>query len=145
MLTMGVLAGIDVDEFGELSWTFESCKSERKAGALPFELERHLMGVIGPCSDSGGTVSENSPANIPLSELPHPLDVLSNSLSRGGMGLFCAKVRLMSTSLTLMLRRLVCFDVEAAISLNSFATGVVIGESSFPGMFTTTIELLSDS
>ena len=31
------------------------------------------------------------------------------------------------------------------MSLNSFAIGVVIGDSSFPGMFTTTIELLSDS
>jgi hypothetical protein len=145
MFTIGGLAGIDVGEFGGLSDIFESCKSERRAGALPFELERRLMGVTGSCDDSGGTASGNSLANIPLRELPHPFDVLSSSLSRGGMGLFCAKVRLISTSLTLMLRRLVCFDEEGVISLNSFATGVVIGESSFPGMFTTTIELLSDS
>lgn len=50
----------------------------------------------------------------------------------------------MSTSLTLMLRRLVCFDEETA-SLNSFTIGVVVGESSPPGIETTTIELLSDS
>lgn len=112
---------------------------------MPFELDRRLTGVTGSCNGSGETVSENSLANIPLRELPHPLDVLSSSFSRGGMGLFCAKVRLMSTSLTLMLRRLVCFDEEVITSLNSFAIGVVIGESSFPGMFTTTIELLSDS
>jgi hypothetical protein len=103
------------------------------------------MGVVGFCDDSGGAVSGNSPANIPLREDPHPFEVLSSSFSRGGMGLFCAKVRLTSTSLTLMLRRLVCFDDGAVTSLNSFAIGVVIGESSPPGMFTTTIELLSDS
>lgn len=112
---------------------------------MPFELERRFIGVTGSCNDSGETVSGNSRANIPLKELPHPFDVLSSSLRRGGMGLFCTKDRLMSASLTLMLRRLVCFDKEGVISLNSFAIGVVIGESSFPGMFTTTIELLSDS
>lgn len=145
MFTIGVSAGIDVDGLIGLSVTLESCKSEGRAGALPFWLERRLMGVTGSCNESEETVSENSPENIPLSELPHPFEVLSSSFSRGGMGLFCAKVRLMSTSLTLMLRRLVCFDEVVEISLNSFATGVVIGESSFPGMFTTTIELLSDS
>lgn len=145
IFTIGGSAGIDIDEFEGLSGIFESFEPERRAGALPFKLERPLMGVTGSCKDGGETASENSLANIPLRELPHPLDVLSSSFSRGGMGLFCAKVRLTSTSLTLMLRRLVCFDEEGVISLNSFAMGVVIGESSFPGMFTTTIELLSDS
>lgn len=145
IFTIGVSAGIEVDKFEGLSGIFRSCESERRAIALPFELERRLMGVTGSCDDNGETVSENSLANIPLRELPHPFDVLSSSFSRGGMGLFCAKVRLMSTSPTLILRRLVCFDEGPVISLNSFAMGVVIGESSFPGMFTTTIELLSDS
>jgi len=102
------------------------------------------MGVVGSCSDGGETTSGSAPANIPLRELPHPFEVLSSSFSRGGMGLFCDKARLASTSLTLMLRRLVCFDVGAT-SLKSFATGVVIGEPSLPGMFTTTIDPLSDS
>jgi len=102
------------------------------------------MGVVGSCSDSGEMVSDSSPANIPLRELPHPFEVLSSSFSRGGMGLFCDKARLASTSLTLMLRRLVCFD-EEPISLKSLATGVIVGEQSFPGMVTTTIEPVSDS
>ena len=141
MFTIGVSAGVDVDEFSGLLETFES---KGRVEAFSFKLEGRLIGVVGSCSDSGGTRSDNSPVNIPLRELPHPFEVLSNSFSRGGIGLFCAKARLMSTSLTLMLRRLVCFD-EEAMSLNSFATGVVIGDSSFPGMFTTTIELPSDS
>lgn len=145
MFTIGGSMGVGVDALEGLSAIFECCLSERSAGALPFELERRLMGVTGSCDASEEMLSENSPANIPLRELPHPFEVLSSSFSRGGMGLFCAKARLMSTSLTLMLRRLVCFDEEVATSLKSFATGVVMGESSFPGMFTTTIELLSDS
>lgn len=141
MFTIGVSAGIDTEEFRGLSKPF---MCERRTGLLPFGPERRLMGVTGSWDDEE-TVSENSAANIPLRELPHPFEVLSSSFSRGGMGLFCAKARLTSTSLTLMLRRLLCFDEEAPISLNSFATGVVIGEPSTPGMFTTTIELLSDS
>jgi hypothetical protein len=47
----------------------------------------------------------------------------------------------MPTSLTLMLHCLVYFD-EEGVSVNSFATGVVMGYSSFPGMLTTTIGLL---
>jgi len=141
MFTIGVSAGIDGDEFRGLLEIFES---KGRAGAFPFKLEERLMGVVGSCSDSRGTGSDNSPVNIPLRELPHPFEVLSNSFNRGGIGLFCAKARLMSTSLTLILRRLMCFDEEAAPK-NSFAIGVVIGDSSFPGMFTTTIELLSDS
>jgi len=144
MFTIGVSAGIDVDRFRGLLETFESCKFKGRAGAFPFELERRLMGVVGCCSGGGGTGSDNSPANIPLRELPHPFEVLSNSFNRGGMGLFCAKARLASTSLRLMLRRLVCLD-EEAISLNSLAIGVIVGDSSLPGMVTTTIELLSDS
>lgn len=143
MFTIGVSAGIDIDEFRGLLGIFESCKSIN-AGAFPFELEKRLAGVVGPCSDSGGTRSENSAASIPLRELPHPFEVLSSSFNRGGMGLFCAKARLMSTSLTLMLRRLTCFDEEET-SMNSLATGVVEGDASFPGMVTTTMELLSDS
>jgi hypothetical protein len=141
MFTIGVSAGVDVDELKGLLEIFES---KGRAGAFPFKLEWCLMGVAGSCSDGGGTRSDNSPVNIPLSELPHPFEVLSNSFNRGGIGLCCAKARLMSTSLTLILRRLTCFDEEAT-SLNSFAIGVVIGDPSFPGMFTTTIELLSDS
>jgi len=141
MFTIGVSAGVDVDEFSGLLEIFES---KGRAGAFPFELEGCLIGVVGSCSDSGGTKSDNSPVNIPLRDLPHPFEVLSSSFNRGGIGLFCAKARLMSTSLTLMLRRFTCFD-EEAMSLNSLAIGVVIGDSSFPGMFTTTIELLSDS
>ena len=145
MFTIGVLASVGVDVLRGLSGFLKSRKPEVKAGAFPFELERRLIGVEGPCSDGGGTRFDNSPANIPLKELPHPFEVLSSSFSRGGMGLFCDKTRLMSTSLTLMLRRLVCFDVEVT-SLKSLATGVVVvGEPSFPGIVTTTIELLSDS
>jgi len=144
MFTIGVSAGIDVDGSRGLLGAFGSCKSMGRAGAFPFQLEMRLIGVTGSCSDWRGTRSDNSPANIPLSELPHPFEVLSSSFNRGGMGLFCANARLTSTSLTLMLRRLVCFEEEAT-SLNSFPTGVVVGDSSLPGMATTTIELLSDS
>lgn len=144
MFTIGVSASTEVDELRGLLAIFESCKSRRWAGVFPFEPERRLMGVVGPCSDGGGTRSDNSPENIPLRELPHPFEVLSSSFNRGGMGLFCARALLMSTSPTLMLRRLVCFDKKTA-SLNSLATGVVVGDPSFPGMVTTTIELLSDS
>lgn len=126
MFTIGVSAGIDVEEFRGLSEIFESWESKPRAGAFPFELEKHLIGVVGSCSDGGGARSDNSPANIPLRELPHPFTVLSNSFNRGGMGLFCAKTRLMSTSPRLILRRLVCLD--EVTSLNSFATGVVIGD-----------------
>jgi len=138
MFTIGGLPRIGVDE---LRGPSESFKSEVRAGAFPFKVESRLIGVVGSCSDGGEATSGSSPANIPLRELPHPFEVLSSSFSRGGMGLFCAKARLASTSLTLMLRRLVCFDA----SLKSFAIGVVIGEPSFPGMFTTTIEPVSDS
>ena len=144
MFTIGVLASVGVDVLRGLLEFFGSRESEGRAGAFPFELERRLMGVEGPCSNGGGTRFDSSPANIPLRELPHPFEVLSSSFSRGGMGLFCDKARLASTSLTLMLRRLVCFDEEAP-SLNSLAIGVVVGEPSLPGMVTTTIELLSDS
>lgn len=142
IFTIGVLAGIDVDVLRGLS----ELKSEGRAGAFPFpfELGRCLTGVEGFCSDCEGTRSDSSPVNIPLRELPHPFEVLSSSFSRGGMGLFCDKIRLASTSLTLILRRLVCFDEEVT-SLKSFAIGVVVGESSLPGIVTTTIELLSDS
>ena len=146
MFTIGVSAGIDVDKFRGLSGVVESRESRKsigRTGAFPFELEKRFMGVAGPCT--GGKGSDNSPANIPLRELPHPFDVLSSSFNRGGMGLCCAKARLMSTSLTLMLRRLVCLDEEAT-SLKSLATGVIVGDNpSFVGMVTTTIELLSDS
>ena len=143
MFTIGGLPRIGVDELGGLSEFFKSHESEVRAGAFPFEAERRLIGVVGSCND-GETTFGSSPANIPLRELPHPFEVLSSSFSRGGMGLFCANARLASTSLTLMLRRLVCFDAGVT-SLNSFAIGVVIGEPSFPGMFTTTIEPVSDS
>lgn len=143
MFTIGVLAGIGVDVFIGLPKLFESCEFEGRVGSFPFELERCLTGVVGSCSDSRGARPDNSPANIPLRDVPHPFEVLSNSFSRGGMGLFCDKARLTSASLTLMLRRFVCFDAEVT-SLKFFATGVVVGEPSFPGMFTTTIELLSD-
>lgn len=112
MFTIGVSADIDVDEFIGLSGVFASGRSGRGAGPLPFELETRLSGVTGSCDEREETFSENSPENMPLRELPHPFEVLSSSFSRGGMGLFCAKLRLMSTSLTLMLRRLVCFDEE---------------------------------
>lgn len=112
MFTIGVSADIDVDEFIGLSEVFKSGKSGRRAGAFPFEPETRLLGVTGSCDENGGTVSENSPENMPLRELPHPFEVLSSSFNRGGMGLFCAKLRLISISLTLMLRRLVCFDEE---------------------------------
>lgn len=112
MFTIGVSADIDVEEFIGLSEVFASGKLGRRAGALPFEPETRLLGVTGSRDESDETVSENSPENMPLRELPHPFEVLSSSFSRGGIGLFCAKLRLMSTSLTLMLRRLVCFDEE---------------------------------
>ena len=135
---------IGVDELRGLSGFLGSHESEIRAGAFPFTVDKRLTGVVGSCNDGAGTASDSSPANMPLRELPHPFEVLSSSFSRGGMGLFCAKARLASTSLTLMLRRLVCFDAEVT-SLKSFATGVVIGEPSFPGMFTRTIEPVSDS
>ena len=142
ILTIGVLAGIDVDVLRGLS----EFKSEGKAGAFPFpfELGRWLTGVEGFCSDYEGTRSDSSPMNIPLRELPHPFEDLSSSFSRGGMGLFCDKIGLASTSLMPILRRLVCFDEEVT-SPKSFAIEVVVGESSLPGMVTATIELLSDS
>jgi len=143
MFTIGVSAGIDADEFRGLLEFLESCESKGRARAFPFEPERCLTGVIGPCSGGGETRSDNSPANIPLRDLPHPFEVLPNS-NRGGIGLFCAKARLMSTSLTLILRRLVCFD-KGATSLKSLAIGVIVGEAPLPGIVTTTIELLSDS
>jgi len=144
IFTIGRLPRIGVDELRGLPEFFKSHGSEVRAGAFPFKVERRLTGVEGFCIDGGGTTSDRSPENIPLRELPHPFEVLSNSFSRGGMGLFCAKARLASTSLTLMLLRLVCFDEEVT-SLKSFAIGVVRGEPSFPGMFTTTIEPVSDS
>ena len=144
MFTIGAPPRIGVDVFRGPSGLFKSCNSEGRTEAFPFELERRLMGVMGSCCDDGGTKFDKSPANIPLRELPHPFEDLSSSFSRGGIGLFCAKARLASTSLTLMLRRLVCFDAEET-SLKSFATGVIVGEQSLPGMDTTTIELLSDS
>ena len=144
MFTIGASADIDVDEFRGLSRVFESCRSRGTARAFPLELERRWTGVVGSCGDRGGTESDDSLANIPLRERPHPFEVLSSSFSRGGMGLFCANTRLMSTSPTLMLRRLVCLEEEAT-SLNSFVTGVVVGDPSPLGMDTTTIELLSDS
>jgi len=144
MFTIGGLPRIGVDELRGLSGFIGSHESGVRAGAFPFNVDRRLIGVVGPCSDGGETTSDNSPAIIPLRDLPQPFEVLSSSFSRGGMGLFCARARLASTSLTLMLRRLVCFDAEVT-SLKSFATGVVIGEPSFPGMVTTTIEPVSDS
>jgi hypothetical protein len=143
MFTIGVLAGI-VDELRGLPEFSKSREFEGRARPLPFGLGRRLTGVTGSCSDSGGTRPDSSPENIPLRELPQPFEVLSSSFSRGGMGLFCCKARLTSTSPTLMLRRLFCFD-EGVMSLKPFAIGVVVGEPSFPGMVTTTIELLSDS
>ena len=143
IFTIGGLPRIGVDELRGLSGFIEFHESEVRAGAFPFNVDRRLIGVTGSCSDGGETASDSSPAIIPLRELPHPFEVLSSSFSRGGMGLFCAKARLASTSLTLMLRRLVRF--AEVTSPKSFATGVVIGEPSFPGMVTTTIEPVSDS
>lgn len=52
MFTIGVSAGIDVDELRGLLEIFEFGGSKGRAGAFPFELERLLMGVTGPCGES---------------------------------------------------------------------------------------------